>query len=38
LEGKLISFPEVCAAWAEIALNVKQLFLSLPERASISRT
>jgi phage terminase Nu1 subunit (DNA packaging protein) len=32
LEGELISLPEVRAAWAEIALNVKQMFLSLPGR------
>jgi phage terminase Nu1 subunit (DNA packaging protein) len=33
LDGELISLPEIRAAWAEIALNVKQMFLSLPARA-----
>jgi phage terminase Nu1 subunit (DNA packaging protein) len=33
LEGELISLPEVRAAWSEVALNVKQMFLSLPARA-----
>jgi phage terminase Nu1 subunit (DNA packaging protein) len=33
LEGELISLPEVRDAWAEIALAVRQLFLSLPARA-----
>jgi phage terminase Nu1 subunit (DNA packaging protein) len=31
--GQLISLPEVEAAWNEIALNVRQLFMSLPARA-----
>ena len=33
LDGTLISLPEVRAAWAEVALHVKQMFLSLPARA-----
>ena len=32
LEGKLISLPEVPAAWAELALNVKQLFRAILTR------
>ena len=33
LSGSLISLPEIEQAWAEIALNVKQMFLALPTRA-----
>jgi phage terminase Nu1 subunit (DNA packaging protein) len=33
LEGNLISMPEVQAAWDDIALGVKQLFLAFPSRA-----
>ena len=33
LSGELISMPEIADAWAEIALAVRQLFLSLPARA-----
>lgn len=33
LKGETISLPEVRSAWSEIALNVKQMFLSLPGRA-----
>jgi len=32
LQGSVISLPEVQAAWEEVALGVKQLFLSLPAR------
>jgi phage terminase Nu1 subunit (DNA packaging protein) len=33
IEGELISLPEVEAAWAEIALATRQLFMALPARA-----
>ena len=33
MEGSLISIPEVDAAWTEIALSIRQLFMSLPARA-----
>ena len=33
LSGSLISLPEIEQAWAEIALNVKQMLLALPARA-----
>ena len=33
LSGALISTADIDAAWAEIALNVKQMFLALPARA-----
>ncbi len=33
LEGNLISLDEVKAAWDDVALSVRQLFMSLPSRA-----
>ena len=33
MEGNLISIPEIDAAWTEIALSIRQLFMSLPARA-----
>jgi phage terminase Nu1 subunit (DNA packaging protein) len=33
LEGNLISLDEVKTAWDEVALSVRQLFMSLPSRA-----
>lgn len=33
MKGELVSLPEVEAAWDEVALGVKQLFLSFPARA-----
>ena len=33
LEEQLITLPEVQAAWDEIGLNIKQMFLSFPARA-----
>ena len=33
LEGRLISLPEVEDAWAEVALQVRQLFMAFPSRA-----
>jgi phage terminase Nu1 subunit (DNA packaging protein) len=33
LEGRLISLPEVEAAWDEVAATIKQLFLTFPVRA-----
>ena len=38
MEGELISLPEVKAAWDEIALGVRQLFMSLPARARFEST
>ena len=33
MQGDLISLPDIEAAWTEISLAVKQLFLSMPARA-----
>jgi len=33
LEGDLISLPEVKAAWDEVAMQVRQLFMAFPARA-----
>jgi phage terminase Nu1 subunit (DNA packaging protein) len=33
LEGRLISLPEVEAAWIELAISSRNLFMSLPARA-----